>query len=125
MRRPSEGPVFRELNGIEARTIFIDDLTAEFRRALESAIDESNKFYVGNSYPVTRISGEIYIKIFPSQKLPEAIPIYIKLHYGTSMETALDKIREDHGIEVLQAVKTKSGLIVNQPVEEKDNARED
>jgi len=115
-KRPSEGPVFRELNGPEARAIFIADITVEFRKALEQAFDETNQFYIGNSYPVTRITGEISIKVFPSQKLPLPIPIYIKLHYGTSMETALDKIREQHGVPVLQGVKTKSGLIVNQEV---------
>lgn len=100
--------------------MFIDDICQLVRTALEASFNESNQFNMGATFPVTRIRGAIEIKVFPDQSLPEPIMVKVDLRYGTSLETALDRVRESHGLEVLVAKRTKSGLIVNAPVEDND-----
>lgn len=118
--RTGDKPLLRELNGIEFRAIVLEDLCTQFRAELERQLDATNRFYIGNSYPVVTVRGSIAVKVMPREKLPEPMLIPIIFDYGVTLDSALDRIREAHGIEVLQPQKTKSGLIVNQPVEDRN-----
>ncbi len=104
------------------KEILLQDLTAAFRAELERALDGTNQFFIGNSYPVAKVSGQVVVDVLPQQKLPAPFPVVINFEYGTSLQTALDKIRHNHGLDVLRPMPTKGGLVVNQPVEMKPDS---
>src|SRR5712691_8115949 len=110
MKKPksSDVTVFRELDGTEFKAVLLDDLTAAFRAELSRALDSTNRFFVGNSYPVVQVAGaaSYEIKVRLGQKEPVSFPVYVKLDYGTSIDNAPDRIREQHGLDVVQPQKT-------------------
>lgn len=113
-------PQFRSLDGGEARTVIVEKITIEFRKELERALDTTNNFFVGDTYPAVAVDGQLKVKVLPSSRDPA--PFYVNAHFilGTTVDAAPDKLREEHGLPVLQPQKRPSGFIMNQPVKATD-----
>src|SRR5678810_979820 len=98
-------PQFRALDGIETARIAVDIICADFKVELLRALNGTNNFLAGDSYPAVAVDGQLKIKVLPNNKDP--LPFFVNVHFilGTTLEAAPDKLREDHGLEVLQPVK--------------------
>jgi hypothetical protein len=120
-----DSPQFRALSGDEALPIIVDKIDLEFRKELTRCLSDSNNFFIGDSYPAVSVDGQIKVKILPNNLAPT--PFFVNIHFilGTRVETAPDKLREDHGLKVLQPQKRPSGFIMNMEVEHaKENEQE-
>ncbi len=117
-------PQFRALDGGEAQAVIVDKIDVEFRKELARCLEGSNNFLAGDTYPAVAVDGVLKIKVLPNQQDPK--PFLVNVHFilGTNIESAPDKLREEHGLEVLQPQKRPSGFVMNMVVKEKDDGKE-
>lgn len=107
---------FRSLDGQEMAQITVEKICADFKVELLRSLNGTNNFLAGDSYPAVAVDGQLKVNVLPNNKDP--LPFYVNVHFilGTTIEAAPDKLREDHGLEVLQPQKRASGFIMNAPV---------
>lgn len=91
-------PIFRELSGDEASSVFAHDLeqaiinmlaSGEFKRRAKAMFLKTGKFGLGACYPVVIVEGQVKIKVFTSvesyrsnEKLPEPFDVQIAVEDG-------------------------------------------
>lgn len=116
-----DSPILRPLDGPETSTVIVDRIRDDFKVELLRSLEGSNNFLSGDSYPSVTVDGVLKVKVLPLVAHPAPFYVNVHLHLGSRLETAPDKLREQHGIPVLQPQKLGSGFIANQPVKQKEN----
>lgn len=111
-----DSPILRPLDGVETATVIVDRVCEDFKTELLRSLEGSNNFLSGDSYPSVTVDGVLKVKVLPLVTHPAPFYVNVHLHLGSRLETAPDKLREQHGIPVLQPQKLGSGFIANQPV---------
>ena len=121
--KKSSGFIFRELQGHELKAILTEYLIDEFKAEVEKALDSTNRFFIGDSYPVVTVTGDLVVKVLPDEKEPQPFTISVKMDIGRTLLTAPDRMRELYGLTVLQPQQTAKGMMVNTAVEENPHGR--